>query len=288
MNPDQLARVVCRPALLRDTADMLALTSHIWEGHDYLPHVWADWLADEDGFLAVAEYCGHVVGIAKLEYQQPGEWYLAGLRVHPKMEGRGIARQLHDYLLDTWHRRGESGVIRLATYRPKVKHLCERTGFREICQYTPFIAPNLSEPVNTFTPLLQDKVDLAMDVITSSLVFEWVARMYDRGWSWSALQDKFILQACEQGRAWSWRGGLGVLLVEEDSDYDGIRLPLIRLIGCSPEALLDMLLDFRRWAAAQGYMKVGWVASLHPDLQPYLQAAGFVRDWDEALSLFER
>ena len=92
-----LARVVCRPALLKDTADMLELTSHIWEGNDYLPQVWAEWLADPEGFLAVAEYGGRVVGIAMLECQQPGEWYLAGLRVHPEMEGRGIAGRLHDY-----------------------------------------------------------------------------------------------------------------------------------------------------------------------------------------------
>lgn len=286
MQPASLARVVCRPALLKDTADMLELTSHIWEGNDYLPQVWAEWLADPDGFLAVAEYNGRLAGIAMLEFLQPGEWYLAGLRVHPEMEGRGIAGQLHDYLLETWQRRHARGVIRLSTHRPPVKHLCERTGFKLRCEYTIFVAPSLPEPVETFTPITQDQVAQVLALAYSSPVFDWHARMYGHGWSWSDPQPKFIQQALEKGRAWLWRDGLGALVTGEDSDDDG-PLPLIELLGCPLEHLPELLLDYRRLAAAQGYQKAGWVASLHPDLQPYLAEAGLHRDWDIALSVYE-
>ncbi len=287
MNNESLARVVCRPALLKDTADMLELTSHIWEGNDYLPQVWAEWLADTEGFLVVAEYGGRVAGIAMLECLQPGEWYLAGLRVHPEMEGRGIAGQLHDYLLDTWQRRYARGIIRLSTHRPKVKHLCERTGFKLICEYTIFIAPSLPELVGSFIPITQNQVEQVLALAYSSPVFDWHARMYGHGWSWSAPQPKFIVQALEKGRAWLWRDGLGALVIGEDSDYDGQPVPIIELLGCPQENLPEMLLDYRRLAAAQGYQQAGWVASLHPDLQPYLEGAGFHRDWDVALSVFE-
>jgi len=46
-------RLVCRPALPKDTPDVLELTRTIWDGHDYLPAVWDDWLRDYDGMLAV-------------------------------------------------------------------------------------------------------------------------------------------------------------------------------------------------------------------------------------------
>jgi GNAT superfamily N-acetyltransferase len=285
---DELARVVCRPALLKDTADMLELTRHIWEGNDYLPQVWAEWLADAQGFLAIAEYAGRVVGIAMLECQQPGEWYLAGLRVHPDVEGWGIAGRLHDYILEYWKGRHGRGVIRLATHRPKVKHLCERTGFQMICEYTIFVAPSLPEAVEIFTPLKKDQVDQALKLATSSPVFDWHARMYGHIWSWSAPQPKFIEAAMEKERAWLWRDGLAVLVTGEDRGDDGLPVPLIALLGCSLEHLPALLLDYRRLAAAQGYKQAGWIASLHPDLQPYLAGAGFRRDWDIALSLFER
>ena len=283
---DELCRVVCRPALMKDTEDMLELTSHIWEGNDYLPKVWDTWLADPDGFLAVAEYRGRVVGIAMLECQGPGEWYLAGLRVHPEMEGRGVAGRLHDYILDYWQRHYTSGVIRLVTYRPKVKHLCERTGFRGVCEFTFFVAPSLFESVETFTPAEIDHVPKILTVGYESPVYAWLGRMYGHGWSWSAPQPKFIEQAIEKKNAWLWRGGLGALVTGEDSDDAG-PFPYIEWLGCPEQFLPELLLDYRRLAAANGCQKVSWVASLHPDLQPYLDGAGFTRDWDNALTLFE-
>jgi len=64
--PSELFRVVCRPALPKDTAGALALTSRIWDGHDYVPYLWQEWLDDQQGMLAVAEYAGRVVGIARM------------------------------------------------------------------------------------------------------------------------------------------------------------------------------------------------------------------------------
>lgn len=284
---DDLSRVVCRPALMKDTADMLELTSHIWEGNDYLPQVWNEWLADPHGFLAVAEYHGRVVGIAMLECQGMNEWYLAGLRVHPDMEGQGIAGRLHDYILDFWQRQIARGVIRLVTHRAKVKHLCERTGFKSVCEYTIFVAPGLPEPVGTFSPAAQDQVERILALGSNSPVFEWLGSMYGHGWSWSAPQPKFITQAIEKQHAWLWQDGLGALVIGEDTDDDG-RVPYIAWLGCPVEYLPALLLDYRRLAAVLGYQKASWVASLHPDLQPYLAGAGFKQDWDIALTLFER
>ena len=76
--------VVCRPALPRDTADVLEFTKFTWEDGDYIRYVWADWLADSQGFLVAAEYGGHCVGIAKISLSAPGQWWLEGLRVNPK------------------------------------------------------------------------------------------------------------------------------------------------------------------------------------------------------------
>lgn len=283
---NEWAQVVCRPALLKDTADMLELTRHIWDGHDYLPQVWSDWLADPEGFLAIAEYNGQVVGISMLECFQPGEWYLAGLRVHPEMEGHGIAGRLHGYMLEYWYRHHGRGVIRLATHNQKVKHLCERTGFQWVGEFTIFVAPSLPETVESFTPLLVNQVDRALLLATSTPVFDWHARLYGRGWSWCDPQPKYIMEAIEKSRAWLWRDGMGVLVIEEDSDEEG-SIPVISLLGCPEQQTAVLLLDYRRLASAQGYQQVGWVASLHPALQPYLVEAGFHRDWDKALSVYE-
>ena len=55
INLDDLDTVVCRPALAKDTEEVMELCSHIWDGGDYIPQVWDEWLADPDGLLGVAE-----------------------------------------------------------------------------------------------------------------------------------------------------------------------------------------------------------------------------------------
>ena len=48
--------LVCRPALPLDTPGMLLISRQIWEGDDYVPKVWSEWLFDPEGLLAVAEF----------------------------------------------------------------------------------------------------------------------------------------------------------------------------------------------------------------------------------------
>lgn len=109
-SPASFPVLVCRPALPKDTPDVIELTRTIWEGEDYVPSVWPTWLADPCGLLAVGEYGPRVVGLVKLTCLGQGEWWLEGLRVHPAYEGRGFASHLHDYVLDYWIRNGASSA----------------------------------------------------------------------------------------------------------------------------------------------------------------------------------
>ena len=129
---------------------MLELSSHIWEGHDYIPFIWQDWLADPNGLLCVVEYGSRIVGFAKLTRLSASQWWLEGLRVHPAYEGRGIASHINDYLLEYWLRHGD-GFVRLATSseRVKVHRMCAHRGFVKIGEYSFYGAPVLDEPVDT-------------------------------------------------------------------------------------------------------------------------------------------
>ncbi|RME32959.1 MAG: AI-2E family transporter, partial [Thermoflexia bacterium] len=54
-------RWVLRPACPEDRSGMEAVCGTIWDGEDYIPEVWDEWLADPDGELTVAELDGRVV-----------------------------------------------------------------------------------------------------------------------------------------------------------------------------------------------------------------------------------
>jgi hypothetical protein len=131
--------IFCRPALPKDTPEVMELTRTIWDGHDYIPLVWADWLADPHGLLAVAECGGKVVGTGKLTRLSDQDWWLEGLRVHMKYQGKGIASHMNDYLLEVWLRSG-GGTVRLATSStpPAGASPSERRGFSKIAEFSAF------------------------------------------------------------------------------------------------------------------------------------------------------
>lgn len=285
------APLVCRPALAGDKAGMLALTAQIWDGHDYVPQVWDDWLLDSVGRLIVAQQQDRIVGLGKLTCLATGQWWVEGLRVHPELQGRGIASHMHAYLLQTWERIG-SGVLRLATNakRLPIHHLCYRTGFKKVAEFTALRAPAMDEPVEWFSPVDEALFDQALQLANTSPSLAFSAGLWDLGWEWAAPDRAFLARAAGQGLAFWWRKdrGLLVLRIDEDEDDPLSPVPFVQLLACSQADLPLLLQDYRRLVHRLGYRQAGWVAALDPSLQMDLQAAGFERTWDGSVFIFEK
>jgi GNAT superfamily N-acetyltransferase len=293
LRPQTLSTLVCRPALPRDTPDALELTRTIWQGEDYVPHVWPEWLADPHGLLAVAEWGGRAVGLSKLTRLSPTQWWLEGLRVHPDYEGRGIASRLHDYLVGVWER-DHVGVLRLATasFRKPVHHLAERSGFRKAGECTTFVAPVEagSPPAPAFTPLGVAEAPAALEFALDNSSSALTGGLMDLGWEWARPEAAFLEEAAAGKQAWWWRSSQGeqaLLVFRDDEEEDGVRAAVQLLAGPLP-ALAACLRDFRQLAAVSGHSRVSWQAPLHPALAPVLEAAGFRRDWDASIYLYEK
>lgn len=280
--------LVCRPALPMDTAQVMELVSHIWEGHDYIPYVWEAWLADPQGLLAVAEYGGRIVGLDKLSYISPGQWWLEGLRVHPEFEGRGIASHLNDYLLAYWTQHG-SGFVRFTTSseRVKVHRLTTHRGFVKIGDYAFYRASALAEPVDVFKPVLREDIPDALQAIQQSPSLSLLNGLMDYGWRWAEPSREGLEWAVDAGYAWWWQGKRGVLAFWEDED-ESRKYLVLHLIACPAEDIPACLLDLRRQAARSGYADLEWTVPLHPELLHWLEPAGFNRSWDELLFMFEK
>lgn len=287
MDMENLAVVVCRPALEKDTAQVLELSSHIWEGEDYIPTVWDEWLAEPDGLLGVAEFKGRVAGVFKLTKFQEDEWYLEGLRVHPDFQGMGVASHIHKYVLETWRKMGR-GVIRLTTgsYNVKVHRMCEESGFKRIAEFIPYRAPVLVEATASFSPVASHDAQKAFDFVLSSPGHSLSTGLINLGWVFADPQKKHIEEAIRDGHAWWWRDGLGFVSIWED-DEDEERAPGVQLLGCPVDALGNLLCDYRSLMAATGYTTAGWVAPNKPEVIQALEKCGFTRSWDVSLYIYE-
>ena len=284
-HPETLYTVLCRPALPKDTPDVMELTRTIWDGEDYVPHVWADWMADASGVLAVAEYGPRVVGLGKLTRLGEDEWWMEGLRVHPQYEGRGIASRLHEYLLGHWQEHC-AGVIRLSTasFRAPVHHLCARTGFCKIAELTIYRAAALPGEAASI-PLAVDEADEAYRLASASQTFPLTAGLLDLGWQWAQVSVERIRGAAQGGRAWWSQNRLGLLLARDDEEENALTA---QLVACPLAGLPELLSDFRRLAAAAGYARAEWLAPLDAGVESALQAAGYAREWDASVYVYEK
>ena len=285
--------IVCRPALPLDTPGMIELTRHIWEGEDYIPDVWADWMVDPEGILAVAESGGKIVGFGKLTRLSQSDWWMEGLRVHPDFEGRGIASRLNDYLLDYWQRTG-SGVVRLATSssREPVKHLSRKKGFKIIGEYSTFIAPIRNQVSNNaaknlFQPLNADQVLGAVEWLTKPKVDRLPFGMMDLGWQFAEPKTQYFDRYMKTNQVWWWRDRQGLLIMIDKKDGSDI-WARIRMLACEDGDMVEFLSDVRMLAGNTGYAGVTWMAPLIPRITGNLSQAGFTRDWDSCLLVFEK
>ncbi len=279
--------VVCRPALAKDKEAVLELCSHIWEGGDYIPLVWDDWLADPDGLLGVAELHGRLAGVFKLTKFQEGEWYMEGLRVHPDFQGKGVASHIHGYVLETWQRMG-SGIIRLTTgsYNVKVHRMCEQSGFKRIAEFIPYRCPSLMDGTENFEKLETADASKAMEFVSGNQVHALSSGLINLGWVYADLQLKHIEEAIKENHAWWWQDGSGFISIWED-DEDEERSPGIQLIACPASELGELLKDYRQLMGAMGYKTAGWTAPNRPEVIPVLEEVGFERSWDVSLYIFE-
>jgi GNAT superfamily N-acetyltransferase len=139
-----------------DTRAVLDFTRATWDGWDYVPSVWHDWLEAPDGVLLVAvanashqlDLFGRAltgerpVGIARIAMLSRDEAWLEGLRVDPGVRNRGVARLLHGACL-VWARAQGATSVRYATGQENEgsHRLGTRHGFRLLRPWRSYQAP---------------------------------------------------------------------------------------------------------------------------------------------------
>jgi RimJ/RimL family protein N-acetyltransferase len=283
-----LAQLVCRAALPLDTPQVLELARHIWNGHDYIPFVWQEWLADAEGCLAVAEYGNRIAGLGKLTRLAEDEWWLEGLRVHPDFEGRGFATHIHRYLMERWRSLGK-GVVRLATAskRLAVHRICEKLGFQKVGEFGAYeIQAQSEEQMPDFRLVAGEELDTAFAFASQSPLLPLGSHLIDLGWQWAKPRPAYLQRYVAASQAYWWRERAGLLCVAEDEEAE-VKSLLIRWVVCAPQALEGLLVDFARWAARNDYQKAAWIAPLHAPILTALTAAGYQAAWDFSLYIFE-
>jgi GNAT superfamily N-acetyltransferase len=88
--------IAVRRARISDKAAVLAFASRTFDGWDYIPGVWDDWVAASDGVLLVAtgQDDDRPIAITRVTILSDTEGWLEGIRVDPSVRGQGVATNL--------------------------------------------------------------------------------------------------------------------------------------------------------------------------------------------------
>lgn len=113
---------------------LFAISAKIWDGEDYIPTVWDEWISDEGFYTILLD--DRVVGCMKYTVQPRYEILLEGLRMDPDLEGKGYASIAVDFfmrLVDSLR----PGLLRFATSDENVfsHHFGNKYGFGKVASF---------------------------------------------------------------------------------------------------------------------------------------------------------
>lgn len=115
-----------------DKPALLEIASRIWEGSDYLPGVFDEWVMDTRGEFAAVLLDGRLAGCGKLTFLTDTDAWLEGLRKDPRVPETGLGRAVAEHFLPLLAVRRELTSVRFSTYVKNRASIItnERLGFR--------------------------------------------------------------------------------------------------------------------------------------------------------------
>ena len=90
-----------RPLKPEDFNDIAEISKDIWDGYDYLPKIFYEWVKAQGLFLGMEDIEKHkIVSVGKYSYLFDSTGWLEGLRVHPSYRNLGLSKALLQVLFD--------------------------------------------------------------------------------------------------------------------------------------------------------------------------------------------
>ncbi|TMB88917.1 MAG: GNAT family N-acetyltransferase [Chloroflexi bacterium] len=124
-------RLSLRPVRPADRDRVIEMTRDVWGGHDYVPRVFDDWVADAGAAFQALEVDGIVVGLQRLRPYASGLIWYEGLRVASTHRRQGLARAMLESAIAE-AREQSFREMRLATGNLDAARLFEELGFERI------------------------------------------------------------------------------------------------------------------------------------------------------------
>ena len=224
------------------------ISSQIWDGHDYVPELLDEWLADAAGEVVGAVIDDELVGFARRTWLAPGLAWFEGIRTDKVYRGRGVGRAITEYLID---RARAAGAIRisLSTYIDNKAsiHIIESYGFERVATFVyrerPADAPSPDPNVKSNPRIAPVSEEETVEYVAGSSFLKLANRRFPRGWRFVSFDHDPRGAVARMGLRLGWRedGNLKALLCARwhpagESDHT-----VFNFLDGDPEAMRGLL-----------------------------------------------
>lgn len=202
--------MIIRKANKEDKNRILEISSGIWDGEDYIPHMIDFWLSEPSGILAVAEIDGFVVGFAKLTELSQGEFWMEGIRADKSFSKKGIGAHLTQHLIEEAKNQGAK-KLSLSTFVENYQsiHIIDEFGFKRQYSYKVLWAkPSQSYSLLPFQKL-RDKKFLAP--LRDAISQYNLSSLLHFDWSFLHVTDSLLEFLLERGDVYGYQGNFCIL-----------------------------------------------------------------------------
>jgi hypothetical protein len=203
--------LIIRQAEPDDRSRIFAFLQEVWDGEDYLPSVWDDWVVDPAGQLVVAELDGEPIATARIVNLGHGEFWLEGLRVAKPYRMRGVAGQIKRYLLNYWEDHAGRSIGYL-THRDQlaVHKLAQAIGFSETF-HVQMVRWDSAVGRHEFQPC--EDLDWAAHKFTAWSQANGLEGRMELDWSYPKI---LVERIGKMGSVYAWRGDRAVVGLTRD------------------------------------------------------------------------
>ncbi len=286
-----------RPARAEDFPQVQAICAQVWEGEDYVPQIWNEWLRDTEGELLSLTLDGKVIGLARLTRMGAREWWMEGLRIDPAYQRRGLGTMFHRYLIERFCARG-GGVARFVTgsTNTPVCKMARALGFQKTAAFVMYQAGPQAKGADEFRRLEPSDARRVWDFLRASEYFEAVRRSIETTghWTWGFLTEPRLLDLLQAERVYGWFGdrwsaaldGVVIAQVPDVDAEDGRPRVTLAYLDATVGNLAVIAQMFRAVVGHMGLDKVQFKTLARPERLVALEQAGYRRVYDFEIWMF--
>ena len=282
--------LIVRPARPADRAAVERVCAHTWEWGDYIPDVWDEWLADEDGALLVGEVEGRIIAVGRVAFLPHGQAWFEAMRVDPDYRQRGIAGQFLQHKLEL-ARSHASRVVRLATSASNtpVHRMMAAAGMARVGSYAPRTAEPAEEDAQICF-LLPEEAGSVQAFLEASPVLAHNQGLYSTNWAWQELSGERVVELLIAGQIAGLDRADGRLQALAQFQYNpGDERLWIGYADGDPPAVTRLARAIRAHAARVGAPRADIMLPNLPRLRDAFHRAGYTPgDWEGELWIFEK